>query len=316
MKENYVEIYNDIIGIYKSEIEEKNIRIHKKRITTMVSFAIVTILVTIITYFIVDSQMLSTLNPFFDNENSKGIIFFIGLYMFGAFPVIIYAHYMQKIKNITKEYKSKVITKLVENVYKEKVTIDTEKGIPEKEYNSKLFEDSYNMFISKDLIKIENSNLLFSELLIQMYMYTGKNRTEITIFQGVAGKKLLNKNIGITLAVLNNKIFLNNKVKLDSSEFEKYFDVKSDDKLYATRFLTADIMQAIIDIKLKYNCNFEFGIENNILNFRIATNKDFFEVPNYNKGLTKQYVKENFDILYNIKVIIDLIEKVVNEVER
>ena len=43
-----------------------------------------------------------------------------------------------------------------------------------------------------------------------------------------------------------------NKIKLDSPEFEKKFDVVCDDQILAVRLMTADVMAEMVDIREKY----------------------------------------------------------------
>ena len=133
-----------------------------------------------------------------------------------------------------------------------------------------------------------------------------------TVFKGVAGVKELNSSVEKTFTVLTNKYFLNSKVKLDSNDFEKYFDVISVDKIYAVSFLTADIMEKIVNLYEKYNCRFEFALISKKMFFRIFSDFNFFELPNVKKGIDEEYFKKHCDILIQIKNITESIAKIVD----
>ena len=75
----------------------------------------------------------------------------------------------------------------------------------------------------------------------------------------------------------NNLIYSkkNNKVEMDSNEFEKYFDVFSDSDMLAMQILTHDVMEELIYFRMKFGCKFEIVINNDDIYIKFNTGEVF-----------------------------------------
>ena len=300
-KEVYDKIYPELKMLYDNEIEEMNKKVDVKKSKLLKIIAILDIIIIIALLVIIKINLIMiTIN----------ITIFLVIFSF----VIYSCSFFKEKREINKRFKNVVITKLIDNVYEEKCVLNMDRGITQKEYNASVYGDMYNRYYSKDLVYLKESKLFFSEVLVQYYSSNGKNSTTTTVFQGIAGQKQLSKEINCNISILSNRLFMDSRVKLDSSEFEKYFDIKSKDKILAMRFLTADIMQMMVALRERYDCRFELGIVRQVLYFRISTYNDFFETPNVKKGLDIEYLKKNTDILLQIKKLTTLINDVVKEI--
>lgn len=103
----------------------------------------------------------------------------------------------------------------------------------------------------------------------------------INIFEGLFFWIESNKdtNTWLKININQNKIMddlAEFKIAMDSGEFEKIFDIYSDDKILAMRILTPDIMEIIMDFYKKYHIPFEICYRNNMIYIRFFI-KNMFE---------------------------------------
>lgn len=98
------------------------------------------------------------------------------------------------------------------------------------------------------------------------------------------------------------------KIEMDSTEFEKYFDVYADDKIQAMQVLTSDVMEEMMEFIKESKIKFEFTIkkdkfyirfwtdemfEGNILKSSVEfdTLKKVFDVINFTFDITRKIIK-------------------------
>lgn len=98
---------------------------------------------------------------------------------------------------------------------------------------------------------------------------------------------------------------------MDSQEFENYFDIFTNNKNMSMRFLTADIMNFMINFKNKNSVKFEITIKDTFAYIRIACN-DMFEAISAKDPL-------NYNTLYTyykyLDFICELSKKIFNTIE-
>ena len=120
--------------------------------------------------------------------------------------------------------------------------------------------------------------------------------------------------IPIFVRISKNKyVQSKNKVELDSNEFEKYFDVNSEDRILATRILTADVLQMLVDFYKKYNIKFEIVFKENKIYINLHT-AEAFKIPKY-KRIDKQQIYLYYAILEFTTNLSKEINKVLNGIE-
>ncbi len=78
----------------------------------------------------------------------------------------------------------------------------------------------------------------------------------------------MEKSINSNLRIAYNYSGYKNKLEMDSSEFEKKFDVFASDKIIGMQILTADIMEEILQFKNKIKEDFDIFINNNVIYLR------------------------------------------------
>lgn len=299
------DMYNKLKKDYDEIILNEYTDFNKKRKSFLLKQMIVSIIIVIIAIYIM------IVNPF-------QIAMIPILLLFGiVINIIIFNFKFNKEKSkFNVAYKKLIIVNLVSDIFNDEVSFDFENGITEKEYYSTVYKEQYDEFKSSDLFVLNKNRLFFSEVLTENISRDDENReTRTTVFKGLAGQKVLDKSINTNFSVLRNLMFLNNKVKLDSNEFEKIFDVECVNNILAVRFLTADIMLLLIELYNTYDMQFEFSIVNNIMYYRIRSYEEFFEIPNMNSGFNKEHLYKNYEMLTMIKNLTDKINEIVKEIE-
>jgi len=206
-------------------------------------------------------------------------------------------------KNII--YKDVVISSLIRN-YDNHLYYQKEGGISSVEYRLGQFEQSFDRFHSEDsilgvldgIIPIKMSDVCTEDVSTD----SDGNTTTTTIFSGLFAIANLPKNTNLSLLVhadagVFGKIFKSkSQIDMDSSEFEKIFDVKSSDKIKAMQILTADVMADLIDFKNKYKKRFELTIQDSKLYLRFHSG-DIFEKGAFKKELDYSILKNYYNYL-------------------
>ena len=210
------------------------------------------------------------------------------------------------------KYKEIVIKKLMNNFY-DNLEYFPNKQMPQYIYDNGNYNEYYNRYRSEDYLEGQiNSKygIQMAEVLTQKeetYRDSdGKTHTRIiTRFHGLFGKIEMDKSINSKLRIMQNGAgrWGKNKLKMDSSEFEKYFDVEASDKIKGMQLLTADVMEELIEFENKTNMKYDVYINNNNLYLRFHCG-DMFEPGNIKKGaLDEKSIQKYFYMLnftYNL----------------
>ena len=102
---------------------------------------------------------------------------------------------------------------------------------------------------------------------------------------------------------------------MDSSEFEKAFNVYTSDKIKGMQILTADIMDDILEFKNKTKYNFDIYIKDDKIYLRFSCGHIFEPYFRKNEILNEKSLKSYYDILSFTCELTNKIIKVINEVE-
>lgn len=246
------------------------------------------------------------------------IVFIIDMFVF----VIINSLFSKNHRKYNLEYKKVVINKIMSNFY-DNLEYFPQKSMPEDIYK-KIEYEYYNQYQSDDYFEAQIDNkysIQMAEILTkEQKNYTDSNgdkETEIiTKFHGLFAKIIMDKSINSELRIMQNGTIILGKdiLKMDSSEFEKYFDVKASDKIVGMQLLTADVMEELIEFEDKTNMKYDIYIKNNELYLRFHSGK-MFEVGNLKNGvLDKETLKKYFYMLnftYNLSnKLMDLVNDV------
>lgn len=298
--ELYERLYTNCIG----ELEKL-----RKKVAIRETIQYILYFALIVGYFFGDTNQ-----PIIDRDVDAVIsLVGIGLGILGA--ILTYFNVKYK-KKYAKEYKKKIISefvKLVDNNLTYQEEIDSK--LAESEYKLASFDNKdYNNFEVTDEIvgNVDGKyNIKVWDLGITKITGSGKSRDVERIFKGMFTVTECNNNLEGRVKICKNKQSNNeNKIKIDSETFEKYFDVYSSDKILALRILTHDIMEMLVDFHNKYDLNFEIVLDNNKIYLRFAT-VDMFEPKVFGSSIKQELLYTEFVIL---KFILELTKKI-NEVQ-
>lgn len=239
---------------------------------------------------------------------------FIPLSIIGIIALIIIVTITCQKNAYTKIYKENIILPLIQN-YDSNLKYDPNRSIQRTTYNAAEFE-SYDNFYSNDYIYGNLDGIIPIELgdvhTEVEHTDSDGNTTYSTVFRGLFSSIQLPQNLEATIKIHSDKgkfgrLFSGkDRVEMDSQEFEKHFDVFSNNKILAMRILTSDIMNYMISFKAENKVRFEITIKNNLIYVRIHCD-DMFE-PTSKKSafdfdtLHKYYKFLNFICEINKKI--------------
>lgn len=269
------------------------------------------LLVLIVVMIIVVAIALKIKSPFV-----APIVFFIFLV-----SVIMYVKIDSK-SNYTKIFKKDIIEPFVKEC-DNNLNFKPEIGISSKIYREADFED-YDYYYSEDLIE----GFLDGKYAVRMAEVETEEETEDEeghktrrrLFYGIFGQVECAKGIPEVIRIYSDKGLLGkfskskNKIEMDSSEFEKYFDVYGSNPIVTMQILTADVMEMLVEFRQKSNIKYELIIREGIIYIRFHTG-GVFEPKLFTKSLDYDALKRYYDIIYFIFNVSRQINKVIEETE-
>lgn len=225
--------------------------------------------------------------------------------------ITLISGFSKEYKELNTQYKNIVIKKIINNFY-DNLEYFPYKSMPEYIYENAGYE-YYDCYSSDDYFEAQINNkysIQMAEVLTKEKREhedaNGEKREEEIIeFNGLFAKIILDKNINSELRIMQNGKFLldKNKLNMDSSEFEKYFDVKTTNKIIAMQLLTSDVMEELIKFEDKTKMKYDIYIKNDELYLRFHSGA-MFEIENLKKEiLDKELIEKYFYILnftYNL----------------
>jgi len=222
----------------------------------------------------------------------------------------------------TKIFKQKVIEPLVKNI-DEQLNYNQSEGISSTLYRQGEFE-SFDRYSSEDGIEgvLDNKyQVRMGEVHTQEVTRDSEGRTHTyTLFHGVFGNIECAKNIKTKLKIRSDGGILGNifkgktKIEMDSTEFEKYFDINAENKITAMQILTSDVMQMMIEFREQSKIKYELTIKENQIYIRFHTG-EVFEPKMFTHSLDYDMLKKYYDIIDFIFKVSREINKVIENTE-
>ena len=241
----------------------------------------------------------------------------INIVIFLIFIAIINS--TKKQRRLKSLYKNTVIKTIINNFYDNAEYLPNQQ-MPEYIYKQLNYE-YYNRYKSDDYIKAQidkKYNFEMAEILTEEEeKYTnsdGQTETRITKkFHGLFSKIEIDKSINAELKIVENgKMFLNkNRLKMDSSEFEKYFDVQTSNKIIGMQILTADIMEELVNFEREMKIQYDIYIKNNEIYLRFHTGPMFEMKRKKDEIINKEVTYKYFAIL---KFTYNVAQKIINAI--
>lgn len=296
---NFNEVYEKIY----SEKNEKLELLRKQKASKILTVIIVTIIIAILGIITLSG------------------LAFVFLFIFFIVDIII-------IFNISKKYNYTGIFKkeVIETFIKEcdsNLKFYPERGISSSIYREGEFE-GYDNYYSEDLIEgilDEKYAVMMSEVRTEDESTDSDgDTTTTTLFHGIFGQVNTAKSIPGYIKIHSDKGFFGkvfsgkNKLEMDSSEFEKHFDVFATEKIVAMQILTSDIMEMLIEFKEKSKIKYEITLKGEKMYIRFHTG-GVFEPKLFGQSLDFNMLKKYYDIIEFIFNVTRQFNKVIEETE-
>ncbi len=189
-------------------------------------------------------------------------------------------------------------------------------------YFEALINNKYGIQVAEVLTKEIDEQYKMNNMNNFDYKYQYGNQelsqnTEIK-FRGLFAKIDMEKSINSELKIMQDgkMIFEKNKVNMDSSEFEKYFDVKSSNQIITMQILTSDVMEELVEFENKTKMKFDIYINNKELYIRFHSGSLSVDISDFKNGALDEAIMKKYFYMLNFTYNLSsrLIE-VINDIE-
>lgn len=302
--DNFEDIYEKIVKKPKAILEKKRIKF-----LIMISF-----------YFLIAMMMfwlMYNILKYSPNIYNSYEIFIIFVLLVGSGFIKLYKSSYKKYSIYYKNYVIDEFVKLIDTNF----SYYPENGMGSGLYNKGDYAVYARDVISDDMIegKIDDCYIMFSDVQAYRVKYNGSRETKELAFSGYVAYVEIKNKFEDSVTITNQNIFFRdiekrNKIKLDSSEFEKNFDVYGNNSVLAYRFLTSDIMELILNFKKTLNVRFEIKILKNRMLIRFFTN-EVFEAKVLKSSINKKALRRDYELLNFVLKLTKKMTKICNEIE-
>ena len=311
MKKNFEDFYSNLdLQNITNVWEDAN---KEKKIAKWVAIILILVVDFLIFYFIKISVS--------DSHVSVDIItilFFLILFIFidSTILLLISLIFSKKRRKYSDAFKESIIGELLKNFFSN-VEYIPQKGISEKIYREAKYDEYFNRYHSEDYIEGSFNNkypMKMAEILTENVSTDSDGDTSSTIiFSGLFFKIDMDKSINSELRIKQNGVIFNkNRLKMDSQEFEKYFDVVSTNQIIGMQLLTHDIMNSLLEFRKNAKAPFDIFVNNNVIYLRFHVAKMFEASLKGNQIVDKAIVEKYFNVL---NFVYSLSEKIINVIE-
>lgn len=234
--------------------------------------------------------------------------------------IMIHAIFSKNNRECNKRFKESIISTLIGNFY-DNVMYNPTFRLDRRVYDEARYNEYYNRYEAEDYFKgqiLNRYNMEMAEIKTEKVETrrdsNGNTRTTTDLkFFGLFAKVNMEKSLQTSLQIRgNNKISVGEQVRMDSLEFEKYFDIASDNKIITMQVLTHEVMEMLIDFQIKSGIKFDISIYGRKMYLRFHT-REMFELKSIKKGVfDEDMLRKYYDVLeftYVLsKRLIELIE--------
>lgn len=240
----------------------------------------------------------------------------IGICITAIIAIVIYILCVSaKSQELSSYYKQEVIAKVLQS-FCENAVFTPERGIDEREFiNSNLFT-SPDRYHTEDLIegKIGKTEFCCAEVHAEekKTRVDSKGRTTnywVDIFKGFIFIADFHKDFQGHTTVLRNSLlklnFSGSRVKLENPDFEKKFDVYSNDQVEARYLLSPSMMERLLALDKQFNKNITISFHNSNIFIAIPESKDHFEASIWKPISDLRYLKSDFSTIHALISIVE-----------
>lgn len=220
-------------------------------------------------------------------------------------------------------YKECIVNTLIQNFFSD-VDYIPKKEMPKEIYDEVNYNEYYNRYYSDDYVeaKIEEKYDMKMAEVHTVYETTttdsdGNTTTDTTTkFLGLFIKIKIDKSIRNKLFIrTDGEIRKKDRLEMDSSEFERYFDVSSEDKIIGMQILTHDVMDLLINFRKFIKVPFDICILENLIYIRLHIGSVFEAKLSKKSAINKEQTEKYYNILNFIETLSKKIINILKDVE-
>lgn len=257
--------------------------------------------------------VLSLLLTFITHLVFNGIVSLM-VYSFCMISIVIAIKSSKYKRQYRMLYKQEFVQSVLNELF-ENVKYDYEKGFTRQEVSNMNLIQSGNLFSSEDLIEASYHGVHFrqAEVTIRNKNNSNKSSSTVTYFSGHIYEFAFPKDFMFDLYVRSRDFSHTasidrsfQKIKLESVDFNKRFEVFTRDEHTAFYILTPQFMEKLIMIQDLYKGQISLQFRRNTLYLATNTNFDALELPKGNAPLV--YEEERNRITGQLQTIINFVD--------
>ena len=295
----FEEFYEKLVNEEADSLNKKKKNAGIENIRNRV-LSIILIIIVFITIFYLIKMLI---NPYL-------IVLIIILYSLVIYAIKTRLISHDKRIDFTSDFKEKVIKGMTSLLDKDAL-YNKYNSISEDMYNEAEFEN-YDRLSSDFTVsgKLKNnSNYIFGDVKTDFFERRKRMRGYRIMFFGLFVSIEHNKELKDAIYIKNgdNILFRNIgyykvpskklKVKFDSPEFEKEFDVYSADNNLVSKIITPDIMKSLLDFKKEMNIRYEITIKDNHIYYRFFCGKLYKNNPLNSNPIDKKSLYKYYKVI-------------------
>lgn len=230
--------------------------------------------------------------------------------IFIPFSILAIIIYCVKRSNLNTQFKNDIVLKMIKE-YDEFATFEIKGGLSENEvYESKvLTKNSGNSFVATDLLTAKVGDISFKscDLYVYYVVSTGKSTTTVEVFRGrffaieldtASTSHIVLREEG---NLLGKKPKDMQKIDVESINFNKKFNIYSDNDLEVFKTFKPQQFEYITSLEQKYDGKIGLAIKNGKIYFGLYDSSNNFEISKYEtKDSLKQRVDKEFAIVKDL----------------
>jgi Protein of unknown function (DUF3137). len=236
------------------------------------------------------------------SESHLKALLFLGLMIY------LVKYLLQRKETFIKHFKLNVITAIVQHF---NLTYSPRSGLPMQDFYA-IYDVTCESWRSEDLIygEVDGVKVEIADVIARkMQKDTKIKPLLIKDFSGILLKATFPKQLTHHVYVCDKDDFgvksSGDKAVMDNAEFNRHFNVFSDDQIMARYALTPALMETLCALKHKFNCPISLVFEGQEIRLAINLKIDSFE-PNFQVSLLEDEVIKNY--ISSIKGFIDMVK--------
>lgn len=301
--EEFERIYKKLYDENNDELEQKRKEYRKMHIIQFIFLGLLILSIVIIPFLKDITVEVLYLLMF-------SVVFFCVLWFISLASIYKYIeNYKTYFKeNIISSFIKSISEKFIYKYYYEDYTIEEINNV-RNQYEEANFnnEKSFGIYYDDYIEGYLHDNIYIKMIDVKEY----ENK-----FAGIFAYTVTNNRINDRINIVKNSTVITDysKIKLDSQEFEQYFNVYSENKILAMQLLTSDVMELILDFYKKFNLQFEIVFKDDKIYLRFISG-ELFEPKIYKRSMERRNLFIYYSILNFVADLTKNINKTLNELD-